>query len=165
MALTNFDPLLSGLGRFQAQTGSVSSVGSSPKEIAQGFESLLIRQFLAAARSGALESPDQQESGWLEMADDAMAGFLASQGGLGLANQVALLLDQGRRHSLQSAVGNNEKPLSSSVDAANASKAASTVGEFNISRDPAVDPLGSIDPRSRLGFKNDAVTTQRDNQK
>jgi Rod binding domain-containing protein len=165
MALTNFDPLLSGLGRFQAQKGTPSSAGSSPKEIAQGFESLLIRQFLAAARSGALESSEQQESGWLEMADDAMAGFLASQGGMGLANQVASLLDQGRHRSLQSAVSDKSKPLSSPLDVANESNAANPLGRFNISRDPAVDPLGAIDPRSRLVFKNDAVTTQRDNQK
>ena len=165
MALTNFEPLLSGLGRFQSQSGGAPAVRSSPKEIGQGFESLLIRQFLSAARSGALESSDQQESGWLEMADDAMAGFLASRGGLGLAGQVASLLEQGRHRSSQSSSDLHASPLAPPVDTPNESRLTSLSSSFNISGDPAVVSLGATGLRSHPAVTHDAVTTQWDNQR
>jgi len=165
MALTNFDPLLSGLGRFQAQKGPPSSSGSSPREIAQGFESLLIRQFLAAARSGALESSDQQESGWLEMADDAMAGFLASRGGLGLAGQVASLLEQGAKRRAQVSLDSRVGAQLDSQVMPERGHGFDRSSALNISRNSAVVPFGEMGAGQRLGAPNNAVTTQWDDLK
>jgi flagellar protein FlgJ len=69
----------------------------SPKDAAQAFEALLVRQILATARSSSwLSGESETEVGWREMADDALAGQLARVGGLGLAKQIASLLGQSR---------------------------------------------------------------------
>jgi flagellar protein FlgJ len=69
----------------------------SPKDAAQAFEALLVRQILATARSSSwLSGESETEAGWREVADDALAGHLARVGGLGLAKQIASLLGQSR---------------------------------------------------------------------
>jgi len=56
---------------------------------------LLIRQFLTNARSTSWLSEQQEsESGWREIADDSLAGYLVKAGGLGLSKQVESLIRQ-----------------------------------------------------------------------
>lgn len=67
--------------------------GSSKKQIEQavaGFENVLLREWLRQVRSTSLsgEGPSSG-AGYLEMADDQMASFIARQGGLGLTRQLA----------------------------------------------------------------------------
>lgn len=93
---TSFDPWVSGQGRM-----ALAAQGAkSPREAAQAFEALLVRQILSASRSSSwLSGESEAESGWREMADDALAGYLSRGGGLGLANQIASLLGQARGDS------------------------------------------------------------------
>lgn len=163
MALTGFDPLLSGLGRFQSQQGSSINASASPSDVAQGFESLLIRQFLSAARSGSIDAADQRESGWLEMADDAMAGYLASHGGLGLARQIASLLEQGnsRRPRSWSGGSRSTDPIVSAMHATHASQEAA----LNVSPNPSVVPHGEADVTPRSSGLDPAGATQLDTLK
>jgi Rod binding domain-containing protein len=89
---SSYDPLIVGL---RNGVKSDQAIGASAAEIAQGFESLLVRQFLAAARSASLLSEEpSSESGWREMGDDALAGFVTKQGGFGLTKQITSLLEQ-----------------------------------------------------------------------
>jgi Rod binding domain-containing protein len=88
-----FDPWVAALG----SKGSVSQGGidRSAKHAAQQFEALLIRQFLSNARSTSWLSDQQEsESGWREIADDSLAGYLVKAGGLGLSKQVESLIGQ-----------------------------------------------------------------------
>jgi Rod binding domain-containing protein len=86
-----FDPWVAALG---ARSTS-DSAGGSAKQAAQQFEALLIRQFLTNARStGWLSGEQESESGWREIADDSLAGYLVKSGGLGLAKQVEALITQ-----------------------------------------------------------------------
>lgn len=91
MTPTSFDPWITGQGHL----ARAAQEAKTPKDAAQAFEALLLRQLLAAARSSHwLSGESETESGWREMADDAMAGHLAKVGGLGLAKQIASLLGQ-----------------------------------------------------------------------
>jgi len=93
IAPTSFDPWVAGQGRMAL----AAQDARTPKEAAQAFEALLVRQILSAARSSSwLSGESETESGWREMADDALAGHLARVGGLGLAKQIASLLGQSR---------------------------------------------------------------------
>ena len=88
-----FDPWVAALG----SKGSISQGGidRSAKHAAQQFEALLIRQFLSNARSTSWLSDQQEsESGWREIADDSLAGYLVKAGGLGLTKQVESLISQ-----------------------------------------------------------------------
>jgi Rod binding domain-containing protein len=88
-----FDPWVAALG----SKGSISQGGidRSAKHAAQQFEALLIRQFLSNARSTTWLSDQQEsESGWREIADDSLAGYLVKAGGLGLTKQVESLISQ-----------------------------------------------------------------------
>ncbi|NBP39385.1 MAG: hypothetical protein EBV34_13245 [Betaproteobacteria bacterium] len=163
MALTGFDPLLSGLGRFQSQQGSSINKSASPSDVAQGFESLLIRQFLSAARSGSIDTEDQRESGWLEMADDAMAGYLASRGGLGLARQIASLLEQGNSRRLGSFFGRPPSldPVASAMQLSHASRAAA----LNVSPNPTVVPFVEVAVTPSTSGLDSAGATQLDTSK
>jgi flagellar protein FlgJ len=90
---TSFDPWVAGQGR----VALAAQNARSPKDAAQAFEALLVRQILATARSSSwLSGESETEAGWREMADDALAGHLARVGGLGLAKQIASLLGQSR---------------------------------------------------------------------
>ncbi|NCV84674.1 MAG: hypothetical protein EBV69_00025 [Oxalobacteraceae bacterium] len=92
MISSSYDPLIVGL---RNGVKSDQAIGASAAEIAQGFESLLVRQFLTAARSASLLSEESSsESGWREMGDDALAGFVTKQGGFGLTKQITSLLEQ-----------------------------------------------------------------------
>ncbi|NBP39721.1 MAG: hypothetical protein EBX30_10225 [Betaproteobacteria bacterium] len=92
MVSSSFDPLLVGL---REGTTPSQGLGSSSARIAQGFESLLVRQFLAAARATSILNDDGgSETGWREMGDDALAGYAAKHGGFGLAKQIGSLLEQ-----------------------------------------------------------------------
>jgi len=91
IAPTSFDPWVAGQGRMAL----AAQDARTPKDAAQAFEALLVRQILSAARSSSwLSGESETESGWREMADDALAGHLARVGGLGLAKQIASLLGQ-----------------------------------------------------------------------
>jgi Rod binding domain-containing protein len=88
-----FDPWVAALG----SKGSVSQGGidRSARQAAEQFEALLIRQFLSNARSTSWLSDQQEsESGWREIADDSLAGYLVKAGGLGLTKQVESLISQ-----------------------------------------------------------------------
>lgn len=86
-----FDPWVAALG----SKPSGDQINGSAKQAAQQFEALLIRQFLSNARSTSWLSDQQEsESGWREIADDALAGYLVKAGGLGLSKQVESLLSQ-----------------------------------------------------------------------
>ena len=91
VAPSAFDPWAAALGA----RSSASNVSGSAKQAAQQFEALLIRQFLTTARStGWLSGEQESESGWREIADDSLAGYLVKSGGLGLAKQVEALIAQ-----------------------------------------------------------------------
>jgi len=93
IAPTSFDPWVAGQGRMAL----AAQDARTPKDAAQAFEALLVRQILSTARSSSwLSGESETESGWREMADDALAGHLARVGGLGLAKQIASLLGQSR---------------------------------------------------------------------
>ena len=86
-----FDPWIAALG---SQPRTDQQVNSG-KQAAQQFEALLIRQFLTNARSTSWLSEQQEsESGWREIADDSLAGYLVKAGGLGLTRQVESMLQQ-----------------------------------------------------------------------
>ncbi|NBP36381.1 MAG: hypothetical protein EBV01_13410 [Betaproteobacteria bacterium] len=86
-----FDPWIAALG----SQPTLDRAKSSNTKAAQQFEALLIRQFLANARSTSwLSDQHESESGWREIADDALAGYLAKSGGMGLAKQIESLLSQ-----------------------------------------------------------------------
>ena len=86
-----FDPWIAALG----SKPSGDQINGSARQAAQQFEALLIRQFLSNARSTSWLSDQQEsESGWREIADDALAGYLVKAGGLGLSKQVESLLSQ-----------------------------------------------------------------------
>lgn len=89
---SKFDPWSAALG---VQSHSKARPESSAKAAAQSFEALLIRQFLSTARSTSWTSDAaESESGWREIADDALAGYLVRAGGLGLTKQVETLISQ-----------------------------------------------------------------------
>jgi len=91
IAPSAFDPWVAALG----SKPSGDQINGSAKKAAQQFEALLIRQFLSNARSTSWLSDQQEsESGWREIADDALAGYLVKAGGLGLSKQVESLLSQ-----------------------------------------------------------------------
>ncbi|NDD11708.1 MAG: hypothetical protein EB072_03450 [Betaproteobacteria bacterium] len=86
-----FDPWVAALG----SQPKVDNAAGGAKEAAQQFEALLIRQFLANARSTSwLSDQEESESGWREIADDALAGYLVRAGGIGLSKQVESLIAQ-----------------------------------------------------------------------
>jgi len=89
-----FDPWVAALGSKQ----NADRIDGSAKQAAQQFEALLIRQFLSNARSTSWLSDQQEsESGWREIADDSLAGYLVKAGGLGLTKQVESLINQAER--------------------------------------------------------------------
>lgn len=92
MNASSFDPWSAALG----QRSIVGAKGSELNNQALiSFEALLIRQFLTAAKSTSwLSDANEAESGWREIADDALAGHIARVGGLGLAKQLNSLLSQ-----------------------------------------------------------------------
>lgn len=91
-SLSTGDPWVAALG----QRSQIASLGNtSAKQAAQSFEALLIRQFLASAKSTSwLSEGPESESGWREIADDSLAGYLVKAGGLGLTKQIESLLNQ-----------------------------------------------------------------------
>lgn len=75
------------------QSAGQLTPGSSRKQIEKavaGFETVLMREWLRQVRNTSLsgEGPSSG-AGYLEMADDQMAGFISRQGGLGLTRQLA----------------------------------------------------------------------------
>jgi len=89
-----FDPWVAALGIKQ----NADRIDGSAKQAAQQFEALLIRQFLSNARSTSwLNDQQESESGWREIADDSLAGYLVKAGGLGLTKQVESLINQAER--------------------------------------------------------------------
>ena len=123
-----FDPWVAALG----SKGSVSQGGidRSARQAAEQFEALLIRQFLSNARSTSWLSDQQEsESGWREIADDSLAGYLVKAGGLGLTKQVESLIAQAQRSRAQIDPVNESNVLSLAA----ASKA------LNPSRDSTVN--------------------------
>ena len=91
IAPSAFDPWVAALG----SKPSGDQINGSAKQAAQQFEALLIRQFLSNARSTSWLSDQQEsESGWREIADDSLAGYLAKAGGLGLARQIESMISQ-----------------------------------------------------------------------
>jgi len=89
-----FDPWVAALGSKQ----NADRIDGSAKQAAQQFEALLIRQFLSNARSTSwLNDQQESESGWREIADDSLAGYLVKAGGLGLTKQVESLINQAER--------------------------------------------------------------------
>lgn len=96
LSASSFDPWVAGQGRGALAASDVKS----PKDAARAFEALMLRQYLAAARSSSwLSGESEIESGWREMADDALAGHLARFGGFGLARQIESLLTQASARS------------------------------------------------------------------
>lgn len=85
------DPWISGFGSIGSAIES-----SNPKRVAQSFESLILRQLLNSLRSTGISEQQDAESGWIAMADDAMASYLSKAGGLGLAKSVESLLTQAK---------------------------------------------------------------------
>jgi len=95
IAKPSFDPWVAALGK---QASVESKLVGDAKQAAQQFEALLIRQFLSNARSTSwLNDQQESESGWREMADDSLAGYLVKVGGLGLTKQVESLLMQAHK--------------------------------------------------------------------
>ena len=122
-----FDPWVAALG----SKGSVSQGGinRSARQAAEQFEALLIRQFLSNARSTSWLSDQQEsESGWREIADDSLAGYLVKAGGLGLSKQVESLIAQAQRSR---ASLDNSKALAPP-------RSQPTIEALNLSRDSAV---------------------------
>jgi len=94
IAPPSFDPWVAALGSKQG----ADRVSGSVKQAAQQFEALLIRQFLSNARSTSwLNEQQESESGWREIADDSLAGYLVKAGGLGLSKQVESMINQAER--------------------------------------------------------------------
>jgi len=88
-----FDPWVAALG--SRSNVSQGGIDRSARQAAEQFEALLIRQFLSNARSTSWLSDQQEsESGWREIADDSLAGYLVKAGGLGLTKQVESLISQ-----------------------------------------------------------------------
>jgi len=83
------DPWISGFGTINS-----NSTESKSSTVARSFESLILRQMIKSLRSTGFSEQHGTESGWLEMADDALASHLAKAGGLGLAKSVESLLTQ-----------------------------------------------------------------------
>jgi Rod binding domain-containing protein len=125
-----FDPWVAALG---SRSGvSQGGIDRSAKQAAQQFEALLIRQFLSNARSTSWLSDQQEsESGWREIADDSLAGYLVKAGGLGLTKQVESLIAQAQRSrtSLE-----DSKALA-------VPRSQSAVDALNLSRDSAVKSM------------------------
>lgn len=76
-----------------ASTGAVAGLGAdrSAEALSRQFEQLLVRQMLSQMRSTSLSGDEQGASpsaGYLQMADDHLAGIVASVGGLGLGHSV-----------------------------------------------------------------------------
>jgi len=110
-----FDPWVAALGSKQ----TADRISGSAKQAAQQFEALLIRQFLSNARSTSWLSDQQEsESGWREIADDSLAGYLVKAGGLGLTKQVESLIAQAQSVRQQGVEINNSR---FTVSASNAS--------------------------------------------
>ena len=76
-----------------------SGPGAGPSRAADGgadglarqFEQLLLRQMLSQMRSTSLSGDEQAQgpsAGYLQMADDQLAGIVAAAGGLGLGSTV-----------------------------------------------------------------------------
>lgn len=123
-----FDPWVAALG----SKGSVSQGGidRSARQAAEQFEALLIRQFLSNARSTSWLSDQQEsESGWREIADDSLAGYLVKAGGLGLTKQVESLIAQAQRSRAQI----------DPVNQSNVSSLAAASKALNPSRDSTVN--------------------------
>ena len=123
-----FDPWVAALG----SKGSVSQGGidRSARQAAEQFEALLIRQFLSSARSTSWLSDQQEsESGWREIADDSLAGYLVKAGGLGLTKQVESLIAQAQRSRAQI----------DPVNESNVSSLAAASKALNPSRDSTVN--------------------------
>ena len=123
-----FDPWVAALG---SRSGvSQGGIDRSAKQAAQQFEALLIRQFLSNARSTSWLSDQQEsESGWREIADDSLAGYLVKAGGLGLTKQVESLIAQAQRSRAEL----------DPVGGKNLSGLAVTSQALNPSRDSAVN--------------------------
>jgi Rod binding domain-containing protein len=123
-----FDPWVAALG----SKGSVSQGGidRSARQAAEQFEALLIRQFLSNARSTSWLSDQQEsESGWREIVDDSLAGYLVKAGGLGLTKQVESLIAQAQRSRAQI----------DPVNESNVSSLAAASKALNPSRDSTVN--------------------------
>ena len=106
-----FDPWVAALG--SRGSASQGGIDRSARQAAEQFEALLIRQFLSNARSTSWLSDQQEsESGWREIADDSLAGYLVKAGGLGLTKQVESLIAQAQRSRRSSGVsGSDSRPV------------------------------------------------------
>jgi Rod binding domain-containing protein len=105
-------------------------IDRSARQAAEQFEALLIRQFLSNARSTSWLSDQQEsESGWREIADDSLAGYLVKAGGLGLTKQVESLIAQAQRSRAQI----------DPVNESNVSSLAAASKALNPSRDSTVN--------------------------
>ncbi|NBP40335.1 MAG: hypothetical protein EBV34_18225 [Betaproteobacteria bacterium] len=138
---TSFDPWAVALG--QSQLNRANSKDATQRA-AESFEALLIRQFLSSARSTSwLSESNESESGWREIADDALAGYLVKAGGLGLSKQLNSLLSQASA-ARSSAIGSGRE-LSLSLARSNS---------LNLSSDRSVtragtrksDSVGGVNP-------------------
>ena len=122
-----FDPWVAALG--SKVSVSQGGIDRSARQAAEQFEALLIRQFLSNARSTSWLSDQQEsESGWREIADDSLAGYLVKAGGLGLSKQVESLIAQAQR-SRTSLENSNALAVP---------RSQSAVDMLNLSRDSAV---------------------------
>jgi len=102
-----FDPWIAALG----SKPSGDQINGSARQAAQQFEALLIRQFLSNARSTSWLSDQQEsESGWREIADDSLAGYLVKAGGLGLTKQVESLISQAQGSRIKASAAENGVP-------------------------------------------------------
>lgn len=137
-----FDPWVAALG----SKPSGDQINGSAKKAAQQFEALLIRQFLSNARSTSWLSDQQEsESGWREIADDALAGYLVKAGGLGLSKQVESLLSQAqasRSISVDSTMASS-RSLAPTAETLNASDVSSVNSRSNEGSTPASE-LGQL---------------------
>jgi Rod binding domain-containing protein len=74
-----------------SRAGHASSHDRSAEALSRQFEQLLVRQMLSQMRATSLggDAPGAGPSaGYLQMADDHLAGIVASVGGLGLGQSV-----------------------------------------------------------------------------
>ena len=123
-----FDPWVAALG--SKVSVSQGGIDRSARQAAEQFEALLIRQFLSNARSTSWLSDQQEsESGWREIADDSLAGYLVKAGGLGLTKQVESLIAQAQRSRAQI----------DPVNESNVSSLAAASKALNPSRDSTVN--------------------------
>jgi Rod binding domain-containing protein len=123
-----FDPWVAALG--SRGSASQGGIDRSARQAAEQFEALLIRQFLSNARSTSWLSDQQEsESGWREIADDSLAGYLVKAGGLGLTKQVESLIAQAQRSRAQI----------DPVNESNVSSLAAASKALNPSRDSTVN--------------------------